>query len=144
MVEIEEMTADETHALLRRVGYGHLGCAHENRPYVLPIHFAYDEPDIYIFTTKGMKTEFIDQNPEVCLQVEEIDDPAHWKSVILTGQAEFIKTAEEGERAMSFISQRNPTLTPAISKMWIDAWGRANVTRIYRIRPATVSGRKTI
>ena len=41
-VEIEEMPPQEAHALLARVGYGHLGCARDNRPYVIPIHYAYD------------------------------------------------------------------------------------------------------
>ena len=65
MIEVEEMGAQEVHALLERADYGHLGCARDNRPYVMPIHYAYEDPDIYIFTTEGMKTEFIAANPEV-------------------------------------------------------------------------------
>jgi nitroimidazol reductase NimA-like FMN-containing flavoprotein (pyridoxamine 5'-phosphate oxidase superfamily) len=67
MIEVEEMETPEVHGLLARAGYGHLGCARNNRPYVTPIHYAYDDPDIYIFTTEGMKTEFIAANAEVCL-----------------------------------------------------------------------------
>src|SRR5690349_13945774 len=103
MIEVEEMTAQELHALLRRVGYGHLGCARDGRPYVLPIHYAYDEPDLYIFTTEGMKPEFIAANNEVCLQIEEVTDPAHWRSVIATGRAEKFVAPEEMERAMKLI-----------------------------------------
>lgn len=144
MVEIKEMTAEEMRALLQRAGYGHLGCARGDEPYVVPIHYAYDEPDIYTFTTEGRKTEFIEANAKVCLQVEEVTDPMGWRSVIAVGLAERLRSAEETERAMQFITERNPTLTPAINKMWVDVWGRASITAIYRIRPRTLSGRKTV
>lgn len=144
MIEIEEMAAEEMHALLHKVGYGHLGCAREGRPYVVPIHYAYDDPNIYIFTTEGMKTEFIATNPEVCLQVEEVHDSMHWSSVIATGRAERLTAPDETEHAVQLITERNPTLTPALNKMWVDVWGRASVVAIYRIRPHTVSGRKTV
>jgi nitroimidazol reductase NimA-like FMN-containing flavoprotein (pyridoxamine 5'-phosphate oxidase superfamily) len=144
MIEVEEMTANEVHALLARDYYGHLGCARDNRPYVMPIHYAYQEPFIYIFTTEGMKTEFIAANPEVCLQVEEVVDPTNWKSVIATGKAERLTDKEEIEHAMQFITNANPTLTPALNKMWIDSWGRASHVTLYRIHPDIISGRKTL
>jgi nitroimidazol reductase NimA-like FMN-containing flavoprotein (pyridoxamine 5'-phosphate oxidase superfamily) len=144
MLEIEEMTAQNAHLLLQALDYGHLGCTRDDgRAYVLPIHYAYDEPDIYIFTTEGMKTECIAANPEVCLQVEDVRDSTHWRSVIVNGRAELLIKPEDKERAMQFITQRNPTLTPAISRMWIDAWGRANLVAIYRIHPQIISGRQT-
>ncbi len=117
MIEVEEMGAQEVHALLKRADYGHLGCSRDNRPYVMPIHYAYQYPDIYIFTTEGMKTEFIAANPEVCLQVEEVVDPTNWKSVIATGKAERLTDQQEIEHAMQFITKANPTLTPALNKM---------------------------
>jgi nitroimidazol reductase NimA-like FMN-containing flavoprotein (pyridoxamine 5'-phosphate oxidase superfamily) len=144
MVEIEEMAAHETHGLLRRMHYGHLGCARNNRPYVVPIHYAYDDTDFYIFTTEGMKTEFISANPEVCLQVEEVHHPGNWQSVVVTGKAELLTEQEDTERAMQYITKINPTLTPAINRMWIDPWGRASKVAIYRIHPDIISGRKTL
>ncbi|MBA2705037.1 MAG: pyridoxamine 5'-phosphate oxidase family protein [Blastocatellia bacterium] len=144
MIEIEEMAPHETHDLLRRVGFGHLGCARDNRPYVVPIHYAYDDADFYIFTTEGMKTEFISTNLEVCLQVEEVHDPANWRSVVVTGKAELLTKQEDTERAMQYITETNPTLTPAINQTWIDAWGRATKVAIYRIHPSIISGRKTL
>lgn len=145
MLEIEEMAAQDSHLLLKALDYGHLGCTREDgRPYVVPIHYAYDEPNIYIFTTEGMKTECIAANPEVCLQVEDVQDSAHWRSVIVNGRAELLTKSEDKERAMQLITKRNPSLTPAISRMWIDAWGRANVTAIYRISPSMISGRQTV
>lgn len=144
MVEIEEMGMTEAHALLQRVSYGHLGCSREGRPYVVPIHYAYDSKDLYIFTTEGMKTEYISANPEVCMQVEEVHNPSNWRSIVVTGKAELLTEHEDTESAMQYITETNPTLMPAINKMWIDPWGRAAKVAIYRIHPSTISGRKTL
>ena len=144
MIEIEDMAAEEMHALLQKVGYGHLGCTREGRPYVVPIHYAYADHDLYIFTTEGMKTDYIAANPEVCLQVEEVKDSTNWRSVIVIGRAERLAKSEDMEHAMQFITERNPTLTPAMNKTWVDVWGRANVIAIYRIHPDIMSGRRTL
>jgi nitroimidazol reductase NimA-like FMN-containing flavoprotein (pyridoxamine 5'-phosphate oxidase superfamily) len=34
-----------------------------------------------------MKTKYMDGNPEVCLQVEEVRDFQHWRSVVVNGRA---------------------------------------------------------
>jgi uncharacterized protein len=144
MVEIEEMGSTEMHELLRRVNYGHLGCAREGHPYVVPIHFVHQLDDFYFFTTEGMKTEYISANREVCLQVEDVQDPFNWSSVIVNGKAELLTSQEDTERALLYIKEVNPTLTPALNTMWIDAWGRASKVAIYRIQPSEISGRKTL
>lgn len=144
MLQIEDMSMQEMQALLERVGFGHLGCARDGRPYVIPINYSYDPQNIYIFTTEGTKTAFMEANPQVCLQVEEIEDPLHWQSVMITGRAERITAPDELEHAMQRITCSNPTLTPAINATRIDVWGRANNVRIYRIHPEIIDGRKTV
>ena len=108
------------------------------------MHYAYDGKELYFFTTEGMKTQFIEANPKVCLQVEEITDSTHWRSVMVIGQAEQVTNAEETQRAMKLITERNPSLTPAISATQIDTWGRAVDIALYRINPELVDGRKTV
>ena len=143
MLKIGEMSQGEVLALLLRVNYGHLGCARDNHPYVVPMHYAYDAQDIYFFTTEGTKTEFISANHEVCFQVEEFSDPRHWRSVMVTGRAERVTKQEEVERALQLITERNPTLTPAINRTEIGTWTRLNRVVVYRIRPEALYGRKT-
>lgn len=138
------MAPAEMHALLQRQGFGHLGCAREGRPYVLPMNYAYDGKELYFFTTEGMKTHFISANPKVCLQVEEVADSSHWRSVMVIGQAERVTKSEEMEQAMKLITERNPSLTPAISATQMDTWGRAVDIAIYRITPDMIDGRQTV
>jgi hypothetical protein len=144
MLKVEDMTPAEMHALLQRQSFGHLGCSREGRPYVVPMHYAYDGKELYFFTTEGMKTQFIEVNPKVCLQVEEVTDSAHWRSVMVIGQAERLTNAAETERAMQMIVERNPSLTPAISATQLDAIGRAVDIALYRIKPEVIDGRKTV
>jgi uncharacterized protein len=131
-------------SLLSRAGFGHLGCAREGRPYVVPMNYAYDGESLYLFTTEGMKTSFMEANPEVCLQVEEVESPRSWRSVMVTGRAERLTAQDERESAMQHITRTNPTLTPALNRTQLDVWGRANEVVLYRIRPAIMDGRKTV
>ncbi len=144
MLKVEDMAPAEMYALLQRESFGHLGFARNNRPYVVPMNYAYDGKELYFFTTEGMKTQFIEANPQVCLQVEEITDSTHWRSVMVIGQAEQITGKEEMQRAMKLITDRNPSLTPAISATQLDTWGRAVDIALYRISPELIDGRQTI
>ena len=143
MLDIDEMGQKEIHELLHKVGYGHLGCIHEGKPYVIPMHYYLQEEDIYFFTTVGMKTHDIDANPEICLQVEEIREPLHWRSVIVNGRASRLTEQPDIDRVMHLVKERNPTLSPAINRTWIDSQGRAEAIAIYRIDASEMSGRTT-
>ena len=143
MLDIDEMGQKEIQEFLQKVGYGHLGYIHEGKPYVMPMHYYLEERDIYLFTTIGMKTHDIDANPEVCLQVEEIHTPVHWRSVIVTGRAERLTEQQDIDRVMQLVKESNPALSPAINRTWVDSWGRAEVAALYRIYPDEMSGRTT-
>ena len=143
MIKVEEMTTSEMHALLLRVGFGHLGCTRDGHPYVVPMHYAYDGQDLYFFTTEGTKTEFIAANTEVCFQVEEIADSSNWRSVMFIGEAHKITDPDAAEHAMQLITESNETLTPALNKTEIGVWHRESHIAIYRVRSSAIYGRKT-
>ena len=138
------MSPAEMHALLQRESFGHLGCARDGRPYVVPMHYAYDGKDLYFFTTEGMKTQFIQANPQVCLQIEEVNDTMNWRSVMVIGRANELTRKDEMQRAMKLITERNPSLTPAINATQLDSIGRAVDVAIYRITPEIIDGRQTV
>jgi len=144
MIEVKDMSSNDVEAFLGRVNYGHLGCSSSNHPYVLPIHFAYDRQTIYIYTTEGKKSEMIDSNPEICLQVEKVVDNENWVSVIIVGDARRLVSADDREAAYASIVATNPSITPAISYRWLDDWVRENKDAevVYRIDRKTTSGRR--
>lgn len=145
MLEVEGMSVEEREALLRRIRFGHLGCVQEDgRPYVVPMHYTYDPPSLYFFTTEGMKTRCIAANAAVCFQVEEIHDPSNWQSVLVSGHAEQLTRPDEMEHAMQLITGQNPALTPAIHKSQEDSAKNAEPdVALYRLHVDSISGRKT-
>ena len=143
MLDIDEMSSKEIQELLQKVGYGHLGCLHNGKPYVMPMQYYLKDGDLYIFTTEGMKSHDMDTNPEVCLQVEAVHDLGHWRSVVVMGQAKRLTEQSDIDQVMQLVKATNPTLSPAINRTWIDAEGRPEVIEIYRIHPTEMTGRMT-
>jgi len=144
MVEIVEMEMAEILRLLDEVDYAHLACSRGTHPYIVPIHFVYHDPYIYLFTSEGRKTDILARNPEVCLQIENVKSASQWQSVIINGNVERLMKPASREKALELVRERNPSLTPARSRTWKDHWGFAHVEVIYRIRPDSISGRKTL
>ncbi len=143
MLDIDEMSSAEMYKMLHKVGYGHLGCIHKGKPYVMPMHYYLDDLDIYLFSTVGMKTHDMDVDPDICLQVEEIRTPDHWRSVVVTGQAKRLSGQADIDRAMQLIKACNPTLSPALNRTWVDSQGRGEDIAIYCIHPIEMTGRTT-
>jgi uncharacterized protein len=140
MLEILEMRRPEIDDLLKSAGYGHLACSENDHPYVVPIHFAYAEPEIYIYTTAGMKTKIIDHNPNVCLQAEEFLETGGWRSVVVVGEAHAITDRGERERAVEILRELNPTLLPALAIKWSNDWMRKNVEVVYKLTITNATG----
>ena len=143
MLDIVEMNPNEMRSLLARSNYGHLGCARFDKPYVIPIHYLYAPPDMYLYTTRGMKTELLDANPQVCLQVEEVRDSHHWVSVIVSGYAERLADNAERQQALNLVQPGKPDLAPATARTHFGDLMRSSTELIYRVRVHHMTGRQT-
>ncbi len=144
MIEVLDLSEGEITELLERVGYGHLACSRDGKPYVVSVHYAFHDGVVYIYTTEGKKADIIAENPSVCLQVEVVTDSRNWKSVIVEGTAERLGPGDERDLALTSVVAVNPTLTPAVSIRWLDEWVRENIEVIYRIEPTATSGRRSL
>jgi uncharacterized protein len=144
MIEIFDLSDSEIAELLERVGYGHLACTLDDKPYVIPIHYGMNGGTLYIYTTEGKKSDIIAKNPAVCLQVEDVIDNRNWKSVIVDGVAVKLGPGDERDKALDAVVAVNPTLTPAVSIRWLDQWVRENIEVIYRIDAIAKSGRRSL
>jgi nitroimidazol reductase NimA-like FMN-containing flavoprotein (pyridoxamine 5'-phosphate oxidase superfamily) len=107
------------------------------------VNYAYLPGEIFIYTTEGKKTDFIDENPNICLQVEDVKSNSDWQSVVVTGSASRITDLDERERVVELLANRNPTFTPAVSIHWIDDWVRENHEVVYRVEVLSATGRKS-
>jgi hypothetical protein len=102
--------------MLMRLGYGRLACACNNRPYIVPIYFAYDSDRLYCFSTLGRKIEWMRENPLVCVEVDEVRGHDDWASVIVLGQYVEIPNTREYAKSRE---QLPPTKEITLVAEWI-------------------------
>lgn len=106
-MRISPISQSECVKLLGRVNVGRLACSLNDHPYVVPICFSYEPERIYVFSTVGKKVEWMRQNPNVCLQADEIGNRANWTSVIVEGKYLELKEPQysaERQRAIEKLS----------------------------------------
>ncbi|MEQ9442997.1 MAG: pyridoxamine 5'-phosphate oxidase family protein [Cyclobacteriaceae bacterium] len=126
---------------------GHLGCGGNDQLYVVPIVYAYDAPYLYSHTHEGMKIALMRKHPNVCVQIEQIDNLANWRSVIVWGKFEELR-GTEAEAGLQHLKNRLYPLTSSrYSQSVLDlkaedvAQVRQSPEVIYRIRIERQSGR---
>lgn len=110
-----EMTEAESRELLRTHKLGRPGCCAAGAPYVIPIHHLYADDGLYVRSLPGHKSEPMRGNPQVCLQVDEIQDAYNWRSVIAFGGYEELTDRAEREARVAFLFKQLPHLAPVES-----------------------------
>lgn len=81
---MKRLSSREIDAVLREVGYGFLGVARGDRPYVLPMSFGYDGEDLYFqMNSRGRKFDYITGETPACLCAVSVDPEAGTSRSIL-------------------------------------------------------------
>jgi len=96
-VVIQEMTEQECRAMLAGTNLARLACAHNNQPYIIPIHVDLAGDFLYCYATLGQKIEWMRQNPLVCLEAENIRTHGEWASLVVFGHYEELPLTPEYE-----------------------------------------------
>ncbi len=142
---VKELTQRECIDILMASSLGHLACAKDNRPYVVPITFTFADNHIYSFSLTGQKIEWMRKNPQVCLQVDDFKEGRAWKSVVVQGVYEElpdrIGSKREREHAWSLLSKHANWWEPDGLKP-SPAAGTSHV--FYRIQIETLTGRHAV
>lgn len=99
------LTLEEIEEMLGRVGMGRIACSLDDRPYVVPISYAYVDGAIYGYSAVGRKIRIMREQPLACFEVEEIEGPTTWRSVIVEGQYEELVDEEPRQEALKRLSQ---------------------------------------
>lgn len=93
--------------LLRSELVGRLGCCANDKPYIVPVAYAYDGNFIYGHTREGKKIHMLRENPSICFEVDHVDDMANWRSVLINGEfQELTENKKESENALRLITNR--------------------------------------
>jgi len=106
-----QLEATEIEQLLSSTVVGRIGCQAEGRVYVVPITYAYLEGVVYAHTTEGLKLSMMRANPQVCFEVEQVDDLAAWRSVIAWGRFEELTGPAAGEGMRRMMGRLMPLMT---------------------------------
>lgn len=85
---------------------GRLGCHADGKTYVVPVSYAYDGDSLYVRSFEGMKIEMMRKNPNVCFQLDKMEDMADWESVIIWGTFEELKDVKEREKGLKILLSR--------------------------------------
>ncbi|HYX41872.1 MAG TPA: pyridoxamine 5'-phosphate oxidase family protein [Pyrinomonadaceae bacterium] len=135
---IISLNDDEAWALLRKGRLARLGCIADGEPYVVPVNYAAEGACVLIHSLPGRKIRAMRANPYVCLQVDEITDHCHWRSVLAYGTYEEVGNGAERARAMNRLLAAFPQLTPVESRLAADAAAPSPI--IFRIRVEQITG----
>ena len=106
------LNTSDIEALLSKQIIGRLGCSYGDTLYVVPISYAYDGEYIYCHTHEGMKIDLMRKNPEVCFEVDHLNNMANWQSVIAWGRFEELTDPGERVKALHRLHER---ILPMIS-----------------------------
>ena len=108
---LRELNDTQIEDLLKSQLIGRIGCHSADLVYVVPVNYIYEPPNIYGHSAKGMKIDLMRNNPEVCFEIDDINDITNWQSVIVWGKFEEITDMEEAQKVIQKLINR---ITPFI------------------------------
>ncbi|OJF95669.1 pyridoxamine 5'-phosphate oxidase family protein [Pararhizobium antarcticum] len=142
---VRNMREHECLEMLANRHLGYLACSKDDRPYIVPVHYAFEATRLYSFSMPGKKTEWLAANPHACLHVNDLERHNRWRSVLIEGQyTELPDTPEfHNERvyAWSLLQKHDLWWEPGMFKPSEAEDGGAEEPLFYSISVDAVSGR---
>ncbi|HVN20864.1 MAG TPA: pyridoxamine 5'-phosphate oxidase family protein [Dongiaceae bacterium] len=142
-MRIDELDQTTCREILSRASFGRLACSLNDQPYVIPVGFAYEAEQIYVFATLGQKIKWMRSNPKVCLQVDEITGKSDWVSVIANGEYQELpepQFEDERNHARKLLQQRHHWWLNAVAERRIQMSDHEIKPLFFRIRATSVTG----
>lgn len=100
------LTEDQIEHVLQTQIFGRIACYADNEMYVVPITYVYRKGYIYAHSKEGRKVKMMRKNRKVCFQVEAMENMTNWRSVILWGEYEELKSEKEQKVGMKIMVDR--------------------------------------
>ncbi len=96
---LRELSAAECEEILKRRRFGRIAMRDAEGAYIVPIGYAVEGEAIYAHAAPGRKVQLMRLWPHVAFEVDEIEDGAHWRSVLVRGRYEEIQGEEARQHA---------------------------------------------
>lgn len=132
------LNTDEARHLLQSAHVVRLGCIVNGEPYVVPINCYLEGDCFYSHSLAGIKIAGLRENPNACVQVDEIESELRWRSAIAFGKYEEITSPNERADILNKLLRTFPMLTPVESAITAD--GSASEVIVFRLRIERVTG----
>jgi nitroimidazol reductase NimA-like FMN-containing flavoprotein (pyridoxamine 5'-phosphate oxidase superfamily) len=141
-----ELNQAEIERLLSTEIVARIGCHANGRTYVVPITYVYEDGAIIGHSGDGMKIDMMRKNPFVCVEVDRMDNPANWRSVIAWGHYEELTGAavvDAIEKLATRLEHQkvSETSVPAHGRQTDRREPSAHSVVVYRIRLTETTGR---
>jgi nitroimidazol reductase NimA-like FMN-containing flavoprotein (pyridoxamine 5'-phosphate oxidase superfamily) len=133
-----KLSEEESRRMLSAAGVARLGCIVDGGPYIVPINYYFDGDCVHSHSLPGLKILALRENPRACLQLDEIESDASWRSVLAFGNYEEITILSERKNILGKLLNRFPMLTPVESAIAEDAAPPSVI--VFRIRIDRVTG----
>lgn len=141
---IQEITHEDNIGLLAHMHLGRLGCTQGTQPYVVPIHFVYNNNYLYSFSTVGQKINWMRANPLVCVQTDRIVSDEEWVSLVIFGSYEELPDSPERKMdrdlAFQLLQQRANWWEPGYAKTIVQHAARELHPVYFRIKVVKITG----
>lgn len=127
-------------ALLARNSVGRLAYTHRQRVEIEPIHYVHDGEWLYGRTSLGTKLRALLRKPWVALEVDEVDGPFDWQSVVVRGG--FYALSAHGPKHVRVSHERGVALLRTlVPETFTDADPAPFRTIVFRIHVDEMTGR---
>jgi uncharacterized protein len=126
---------------------GRIGCAAADKVYIIPVTYVFHDKFIYAHSKEGLKVRMMRKNPKVCFEVESRNSMRDWRTVILWGRYQELKSVSEQKKALKILDEHllpfllSESLRPV---GYVDAPRQVERERkpvIYRISIDEITGR---
>lgn len=134
-----ELNAQQIEDVLHGEVIARIGCLHDGRVYVVPVTYVYDGTHVWGHSMDGAKLTAMRAHPQVCVEVEHVDDLSNWRSVIAWGTFEEC-TGEDWRAGMALLVERIMPLLTFPPHARPDPQGPKTGV-VYRIRLTSKTGR---
>jgi uncharacterized protein len=94
MPTIRDLDDSEMHALLARNHVGRIAYSFHDDVNIEPIHYVYADGVLYSRTSVGHKLRTIEHHRWVAFEVDEIEGPFEWRSVVVHGAVYVVEPGE--------------------------------------------------
>ena len=135
-----ELSDSQIGVVLHSEVIGRIGCLSDGHVYVVPVTYVYDGTYVYGHAMDGAKLRAMRANPQVCVEVEQVEDLSNWRSVIAWGTFEECEGADWdagfamlAQRIMPLLTLPRDTPPPDLSVL--------RTGSVYRIRLRLKTGR---